>query len=359
MSTTTAEEPILRVVQSQRFNFVDNSKPARCAFIEPGLVSYAEMGLGYELLTKETIDRCMHTAIGNPLTIGHVALTEDNYNNRENGTVDSLTFNPIDGWYWADVRVCSQNAERRIKGGQRASCAYSVTSYGPGGTWHNVPYEREITGIEFHHLAIVPKGRYEGAHFRMNAVTITNPETQFMFKAKILTLARLFGKRENAAPVEGAAAAEQTPEFDQISGDTTIEVDGKAVRLNDLTSRWKEAQAGVLDGSAMYKCDGIDVSGDDLMTGYRKNMAFEKEAVERENARKNAEAEEAKKKEADERENAVKVAAKKLADDESFRTLQAARNNTVTATGAILTPGSLSDRVSLGQSRYGTAPGKN
>lgn len=258
------EEPTttyLRIIDTDRFNFSGETK-FKSKFIEPGIVSYRDMvNGGIELLRKETIDRCLDTAIGNPLTIGHVDVSKVDRHTVENGVVQSVSYNPEDGWYYCEGTVDTDAAKAKMRAGKRPSCAYEVTSFGPGGVYHGIRYEREITGLKFQHLAIVEKPRYEDAVFRLNSF-VSNSTTN-MFK--------LFQKL--ADRLNGVEAKQE--KVQEIPGETLVDVDGKSVRLNDLMTVWKTQKGQVFEASAddEVEVDGKRVRMHELVNCYRSYAA--------------------------------------------------------------------------------------
>jgi len=258
-------QAFLRIAEGDsllRFNFTTASK-FRSRFIEPGIISYADMqNGGIELLRKETIDKCLQTAVGNPLTIGHVDISQVNRTEVENGIVESVSYDPKDGWYYCEGTVDTDSAKLKMRAGLRPSCAYEVTSFGPGGVYHGIRYEREITGLKFQHLAIVEKPRYEGAVFRLNS--FVSKSTNNMLKIFQKALERLNG-------VEDTKSEKVT----EIPGETLVEVDGKSVRMNDLMSVWKTQQGQVFEASAddEVEIDGKRVRMHSLVECYRSHMA--------------------------------------------------------------------------------------
>ena len=245
-----------------RFNFTTASK-FRSRFIEPGIISYADMqNGGIELLRKETIDKCLQTAVGNPLTIGHVDISQVDRTEVENGIVESVSYDPKDGWYYCEGTVDTDSAKSKMRAGLRPSCAYEVTSFGPGGVYHGIRYEREITGLKFQHLAIVEKPRYEGAVFRLNS--FVSKSTNNMLKIFQKALERLNGAQDT-----------KSEKVTEIPGETLVEVDGKSVRMNDLMSVWKTQKGQVFEASAddEVEIDGKRIRMHELVNCYRSYAA--------------------------------------------------------------------------------------
>lgn len=326
---TTAEPEVLRLRDLERFNLAPDARSFDCKFIEPGIISYRdhEDG-GIELLRKETIDACIASAIGNAVTHGHVMVTPENRLNVEEGIVQDWYYDAASGWYHVKGVATTQRA-KTLMPIKRPSCGYYVTSFGPGGTYHGIRYDREITGIKFNHLAIVDKPRYEGAVFRLN--TLVNSMNIIKLLKKIVT-------RENGAdgnPVD----SEKTETIELPAASTEVQLpDGKMVRLNDLFDVWmKQTSAAVTAPSRVNGDDEVDVDGkkvkvNELVDCYRKNAVRANEAPETE---------------APATEEAAPAPGK-----QAFFTLSAARQNGNPQVPTSPDSGSLRDRCKRAEGRY-------
>lgn len=344
--TILAEHTVLGL----RFNLAPDSKRFRCNFIEPGLVSYRDTpGGGIELLRKETIDRCLASAIGNPLTVGHTA--ERNNGDNTHGVIEQVTYDAADGWYYAEGPVDTDEARSRLRRNQRPSCGYAVLEFGPGGTYHGIKYDREITNLEFRHLAIVEKPRYEDAVFRLNAI-VSSCSSKSMNVFKFL---KTLVTRENGT--DGKPVETKKVETSELSGETEIVVDGVPVRLNEAAEIFSAANpAKPVEAS---QDDEIEVGGKPV----KVSALAESVRAHRKNAAAKTEAEQAAVK-AKEQETARLNEAEKNKNQDSFFQLRHARENA--AARAVEVPkgfsGSIIDRVKAGQLKYGSSPvivGKN
>jgi hypothetical protein len=322
---------VLRHRDLERFNFAPDSRSFDCKFIEPGIISYRDQGGGIELLKKETIDRCIDSAIGNPLTVGHTLVTAENRMNLEEGIIQEWYYNAENGWF--HVRgIADTTRAKTLMPLKRPSCGYEVTSFGPGGTYHGIRYDQEITGIKFNHLAIVDKPRYEDATFRLNTI-VSNPENMNVFKflKKIVT-------RENGA--DGKPVETSKEETTEIPASTEVEIDGKMVRLNDLADVWMKQTAAAAvsraNGDDEVEIDGKRVKMNELVDCYKKNAAARTNAAEV--VAKPAAA------------AVVEVTTKQA--DNAFFTLRTARENAVQVVPTETNSGSLRDRCDRAKGRY-------
>lgn len=138
-------------------------------FLEPGVVKFGDKNLMI-YISKETIDRYSHRLKGKPVTIGHIeGITEEN---AQKVSVGDVAVCPEPGE--CIVTIKNEEADRLIESGDRFSCCWVPVKWGPGGTWHNIPYDRELVEMDFTHLAIVPDPRYENVEVFMNSKEYKN-----------------------------------------------------------------------------------------------------------------------------------------------------------------------------------------
>jgi len=361
MSCLTVTQ-FLRYVDTDRFNIAPASKKFDCKFLEPGFVSYRDVGGKLELLKKETIERAMPSAVGSPITVGHVMVTAENRAELENGIIESWYFNSEDGWYHVKGTVETDNAIQLIRKGYRPSCGFAVTDLGPGGRDHGIRYDREITGLIFNHLAIVERPRYAGADFRLNHITSVNPTMNvFKFLRKLVTTETVDGK-----PVEKVSTVPH-----EASGDTEVEIDGCKVRLNELFDAYlkETAEAFTITPETALEISGKTVTMGQLADAYRKNRAnaapaetAEQKAVRekaeadakvaRENALKTETPEAKAAREKQEADDKAATDKKRENDQAAFFTLRAASATPKVDGGFSTTSGSLKEKCEIGAKRY-------
>lgn len=135
-----------------------------CGFIEKGVCEYADERV---YLSEETLIKSLHTIKGRPVIIDHMTgITPENMNDHAVGYVVDYE---VQGACDCKFVIFDDEGKKVIADGYSVSCAYKPKSFGPGGTWHNVPYDREITDLEYTHLALVQNPRYEDAKVYENA----------------------------------------------------------------------------------------------------------------------------------------------------------------------------------------------
>lgn len=133
-------------------------------YLEPGVVKFGDKNLMI-YISKEAIDRFSYRLKGKPVTIGHIeGITEEN---AQKVSVGDVAVCPEPGT--CIVTINNEEADQKIANGERFSCCWIPIKWGPAGTWHNVPYDRELVEMDFTHLAIVPDPRYEDVEVYMNS----------------------------------------------------------------------------------------------------------------------------------------------------------------------------------------------
>lgn len=133
-------------------------------FLEPGVVRFGDKNLMI-YISQKAIDRYSHRLKGKPVTIGHITgITASNAQQYSVGDV-AVCDKPGD----CVVTIKDEEADKKISNGERFSCCWTPVKWGPGGTWHNIPYDKELLEMDFTHLAIVPDPRYENVEVFMNS----------------------------------------------------------------------------------------------------------------------------------------------------------------------------------------------
>ena len=137
-------------------------------FIEAGVAHYEQFG--DVLITKETLDKFIHSMVGCPVIIKHKDITDENADKERVGVVSRVWFNEFDGWYWCDGIIWDKQAIDLVKNqGWNVSCTYDFESDKQPKTHNGKKVDMEFTDGEFLHLALVPNPRYERANIVINS----------------------------------------------------------------------------------------------------------------------------------------------------------------------------------------------
>ncbi len=202
-------------------------------FIEKGVCEYANERV---YLSAETLQRACATIKGRPVIIDHITgITPENMHEYAVGYVtgseccfgDSSSFD-------CNFVVFDDEGKQVIADGYSVSCAYKPLAYGAGGTWHNVPYDREITELEFTHLALVQNPRYEDAKIYENSKD--DKEDNMNVEEMFTKMGELIEEKFNACKKNEAEEKEEKEEDD----DDKFEMDGETYSKKELVNAFKE-----------------------------------------------------------------------------------------------------------------------
>jgi hypothetical protein len=130
----------------------------------PGVAEYREPGVEpfRIFIGEETIKAMDRSFEGKPVYVYHVEdVNLEKLQTEADGYVVRSFFNSVDGKHWVEFLVVSDRGHEALAKGWRLSNAYIPKSYGPGGFWNGVEYQKEVTSGEYEHLAIVPNPRYD------------------------------------------------------------------------------------------------------------------------------------------------------------------------------------------------------
>lgn len=328
--------------------------------LEPGIVSYEDVGQGVAFLPRETIAKCAQSFVGKPLILVtnkkgegvHKKITPDQLEKMARGYITSV-YEAGDGWFWARGVVFDDEAKDAINAKKLCSCGYNVAAVGPGGEYHAIRYHERIDSFSGEHLAIVDRPRYEGATIRLNSKAKPNTHMSlFKWFKKPASVEAPAG----AAPAIVAAPAAVVPAIDKnnavavedISAETMFEIptsDGKStakVSLGTLIEAHNARDNGI-DPEAELEVDGKAVKLADLVAGFKANAKAP--AAPAPAAAAAAPAGEP-----------AAGAEKNNAKPGHFRVVLNARNNAAASTPTGGTPDSLEDRLARGNSKYGSKP---
>jgi hypothetical protein len=166
---------ILRIKKSFDSKNNERSWPSsyKCNFLEPGIVSYEDVGQGVALLKKESMDNWMQSFKGKPVIIDHQDVSPQNFKESAVGYITSVYYNDKTGWYDCEFIITNDEGHEAIKNGYSVSCSFDVSETIGGGEWHACKYNEEITKGEGLHLALVTSPRYEDCRIVVNSKKAT------------------------------------------------------------------------------------------------------------------------------------------------------------------------------------------
>jgi len=245
--------------------------------ITPGLVDYVEDDKRERVLVgKDVLDKMNPSFIGKPVfNFIHKVIdpeTAFNFSDEERdkqavGVVSDVGYNAETGYYTTELMIWDEETIKNIdEKGFSVSCAY-LPKEGPGGTHNNVPYDSEVIGGEYHHMAIVDNPRYEGARIFPNSKS-----------GGIMKFKPNFGKdkvRKNQAEpvVEEEKPEEET--MDMNADAVLVTEDGQEIPVSELVANYKamnknmdEEEKPVINMEDTVEVDGKEVPVKDLYDSY-------------------------------------------------------------------------------------------
>lgn len=349
--------------QSQKPNFY------YARHMQPGTCRYDKEMI---LVDTDTMKQMIRTGAGIPVFIHHQSdVPLDEVKEKAAGYVTDSFYNEVDGWAWFKIMAIDDEVRIAISNGWSVSNAYRPTNWGAAGTKNNVPYDREILGAEFTHLAIVPNPRYEEACIMSPEDFKTYQENQ---KSKLTEL-------HNDNPSKGQNPMlkffkNSKEEVKTIDLATHVEVEGKLVTIEEMMNAVKknsdvEKTVDKEDKEDFKKLENevVDVDGEKMpikelvnrFTKMKKNEAdadekAKKDKEDKENAEKKNAEDEAKKKADDEEKKNAEEKAKKDEDEKTngkgfYETLLNAHENAPKDSVTVIE--TTTSMVARGSSRYG------
>lgn len=191
----------------------------------PGVARYEEPG--HEPLTvfinEQTIRQMGPSFAARPIFVKHVEEVSDDLDElrgEADGWVVESFFNQADGKNWVKFIVVSDRGLKAINQGYRLSNSYIPQLLDKNGIWNGVPYEKEVIGGEFEHLAIVNNPRYE------ESVIMTPEEFKAYNDTKTVELKRL----SNSNDKKGEPKMKLNI-FKRTKVENSIDLDGMIVEL--------------------------------------------------------------------------------------------------------------------------------
>lgn len=228
-----------------------------------GVAEYRELDREpYRVLLSENTLRKMDTTFpGRPVFVLHVDDVNPDINDlrkEADGWVSESFFNEADGNHWAKFVSVSDRAEKAIADRWAVSNCYIPNSFGAGGQWNGVDYDKEITDGTYEHLAIVPNPRYQ------ESIILSPEEFKAYNEAKKDELMRVandnnegkkmklnFFKREKVAnSVDLEAMSVQLPKS------------GKEVTITSLVNQMDEIEASKGVAKVANSADFVEIDGE-------------------------------------------------------------------------------------------------
>lgn len=235
-------------------------------FIEKGVCTYNDETI---YLSQETLNKAIRSIKGRPVVIKHQKVDLNNMQDHAVGYVSDCGFCSDNASFYCNFLVFDDKGKEVIAKDYSVSCAYLPKAFGIGGTWHNTPYDREVTELEFTHLALVPDPRYEDAKIYENAMDDDNTiketynmekiEVEQGFLSSLIELAQkpfLNSKKEEKE--------EPKDKEDAKIDDDEMEYEGKKYSKKELVNAFESACAGKKAKEEKEKENALDQKDDNM-----------------------------------------------------------------------------------------------
>lgn len=147
-------------------------KRYRAEFIEPGICSYEDLGMGIIYVGSEALDKMNASFIGKPVVNElHQDLTPEQAFKLSDKDLESMADGVVyevgkleNGWYYCDMIIWDEETQNNIDmKDYTVSCAYIVDKVGSEGKHHEIHYDEEVLNGTYTHQCIVSNPRYEKA----------------------------------------------------------------------------------------------------------------------------------------------------------------------------------------------------
>ena len=234
----------------------------------PGVAEYGEPGKdAFRIFINEDTIRKMNPSFaGRPIFVEHVDEVDPNLSDlrkEADGWVVDSFYNAADGKTWAKFIVVSEIGLSAIRRGWKLSNAYVPKSFGDGGLWNGVSYQKEVTSAEFEHLAIVSNPRYEES-------VIMSPDQFKAYNEEKTTELKKFANSKKGETKMGFSI------FKKQKVENSLDLEGLVVELPkskkelSLTKVINDYDTilnmnGYANGDHMVKCGNDEMSVNDLV----------------------------------------------------------------------------------------------
>lgn len=329
-------------------------KRYRARFIEPGVISYEDVGQGVCLVTREFLDKIRPSFVGKPVFVMHNdedPIRAFNFDSKDGEKADgivSMVDTDSDGWDWADMLVWDKEAQSKLDSGWGISCAYDIEKYRDGGTYNSVPYDEEPIDGAYVHMAIVPNPRYSDSTVRANSKGGETVKKNGWFFVKKNAEPTEEDKKKAAEEKAKVEAAKKNGEGGEPDGDEGyVVIEGQQVPMSDLIEAYMQGNQNaeeVTPETEVQLPNGQTAKVGDMVKAYQARKGSMAENAEVEDPGTEADG--------DVVDNTKRNSQGREAPNENFNIVRKNAQQVVLEKPNIRTR---SDRLAEGKSRYGTA----
>ena len=254
-----------KLANMEKQNSKDWAKTYKASnFIEKGVCTYNDETI---YLSQEALNKAILSIKGRPVVIKHQKVTPQNMEDHAVGYVSDCGFCDQEASFYCNFLVFDDEGKEVIAKDYSVSCAYIPKAFGIGGTWHNTPYDREVTELEFTHLALVPDPRYEDAKIYENSKDTTQTdnttkETYNMDKIEVeqgfLTSLLALVQQPFLNAKDKEEKEEPKDKEDKKVDDDAMEYEGKKYSKKELVNAFEAGCAGKKAEEEKEKQNALD-----------------------------------------------------------------------------------------------------
>jgi len=145
-------------------------KRYRALHITPGVVDYTDGDQRETVLIKKpALDQMNRSFLGRPVfNFTHKTIdpeeafdfTSEESEKHAVGVISNVGYDAESGYYFADMMIWDEETQENIDEKEYGVSNAYIPDVGPGGVYNNVPYDEEVVGGEYHHMAVVEEPRY-------------------------------------------------------------------------------------------------------------------------------------------------------------------------------------------------------
>lgn len=213
-------------------------KRYRALHITPGVVDYTDGDQRVTVLVKKpALDKMNPSFLGKPVfNYTHKVIDAEvafNFTGEESekhavGIISNVGYDVESGYYYTDFMSWDEDTQKNIDNGYGVSNAY-LPELALGGTYNSVPYDQEVIGGEYHHLAIVDDPRYG------DSIIFENSKGVKPMKFKLFG-----GKKEDVK--KNTSDPPKKEEEMKLNSDSVIVIeDGSEIPISEMVALYKNA----------------------------------------------------------------------------------------------------------------------
>lgn len=256
-------------------------KRYRALHITPGIVDYTD-GDQREtvLIRKQALDDMNRSFLGKPVfNFTHKNIdpekafdfTGEEIEEHADGVISDVGYDVESGYFFADMMIWDEETQKNIdEEGYKVSNAY-IPEIGPSGIYNNVPYDEEVTGGEYYHMAIVEDPRYQDVKIFENSK-----------RGKPMKF-KLFGGKKEEKPKKDPPDPKQNmkdEETDEEKEEMTMNMDsvlvdeeGNEIPVSEMVEAYKsmrepDDEKPMINMEDTMEIDGKEVSMKELYDNY-------------------------------------------------------------------------------------------